>query len=81
MNTLSPNDLTELQLIVENAQREGWINPDAAVAAEYDGPTVRVTATRGRNVVRKCYPRDERWPFRLLRDLAWGAYRKYPANE
>lgn len=75
MNTLSSIDLAGLRLIVENAQREGWISTDVSLAAEYEGASVRVTATRGTNVVRKTYPRDERWSFLLLRDLAWGTYR------
>jgi hypothetical protein len=74
MDALSPADVVGLRLIVEHAQREGWISPDAVLAAEYEGANVRVTATRGKNVVRKTYPRDERWSYRLLRDLAWGTY-------
>lgn len=76
MNVLTTSDLSGLKLIAENAHREGWINRDASLNAEYVGPSVRVTAARGKSVVQKTYPRDERWSFRLLRDLAWGAYRE-----
>ena len=75
MDALTAGDLSDLRLITENAQREGWIASEALLVAAYDGATVRVTATRGKSVVRKSYPRDDRWPFRLLRDLAWGSYR------
>ena len=75
MNTLSSVDRAGLKIIIESAQREGWISTDASLAAEYEGATVRVTATRGMKVVHKTYPRDERWSYLLLRDLAWGTYR------
>ena len=75
MNALTATDLSELRLLAENAHREGWINTEASLAAEYVGATVRVTATRGKNVVQKTYARDERWSYLLLRDLAWGTYR------
>lgn len=75
MSLLTTGELSEFQLIVENAHREGWINMDALLAAEKSGSSVRVTATQGTNVVQKMYPHDPRWTYRLLRDLAWGAYR------
>ena len=75
MNVLTANELSQLRLIVENAHDAGWIQPDASLAAEHVGASVIVTATQGSNVVQKTYPGDARWMFRLLRDLAWGAYR------
>ena len=75
MNVLTADELSQLQLIVENAHQAGWINEEASLAAEHVGPSVIVTATHGSNVVQKTYPGDARWTFRLLRDLAWGAYR------
>ena len=75
MNPLTPDELSQLRLIIENAHREGWINAGAILAAEHTGSSVRVTATQGPNIVEKTYPRDPRWPFQLLRDLAWGAYK------
>ena len=75
MSLLTTRELSEFQLIVENAQREGWINTGAALSAEHSGSSVMVTATQGADVVQKTYPRDARWTYRLLRDLAWGAYR------
>ena len=80
MNLLTAGELTEFQLIVENAQREGWIKPDASLAAENLGPSVKVTATHGSNVVQKTYPHDARWTYQLLRDLAWGAYRTWSSR-
>jgi len=77
MNTLTPDELSQFKLIAENAHREGWIGADAELAAEQAESSVHVTATSGLNVVRKTYHRDERWPFRLLRDLAWGSYRTW----
>jgi hypothetical protein len=71
---LTPGELNEFQLIIENAHREGWIKADASLEAEHDGSSVKVTATQGSNVVQKTYPNDGRWLYRLLRDLAWGAY-------
>ena len=75
MKFLTAGERTEFDLIVENAHREGWVNADASLAAEDLGSSVQVTATQGSNVVQKTYPHDERWTYRLLRDLAWGAYR------
>jgi hypothetical protein len=75
MNLLTARELRELQLIIENAHREGWIDTGASLAAEPSGSSVRVTATQGSDVVQKTYPYDARWTYRLLRDLAWGAYR------
>lgn len=77
MSLLTSGELSEFQLIVENAHREGWINADASLAAEHAGSSVKVTATQGSNVVQKTYPYDARWTYRLLRDLAWGAYRTW----
>ena len=77
MSLLTAGELSEFHLIVENAHREGWINAGASLAAERSGSSVRVTATQGSNVVQKTYPNDGRWTFRLLRDLAWGAYRTW----
>lgn len=77
MALLTAGELTELRLIVENASREGWIRADASLEAEPDGSSVKVTATQGSNVVQKTYPYDERWTYRLLRDLAWGSYRTW----
>jgi hypothetical protein len=79
MNVLTAGELSEFQLIVENAHREGWINVDASLAAERSDASVKVTATQGSNVVQKTYPHDARWTYRLLRDLAWGAYRIWGA--
>jgi hypothetical protein len=75
MTVLTTGELSEFQLIVENAHREGWVNADADLAAENLGSSVKVTARQGSNVVHKTYPHDERWTYRLLRDLAWGAFR------
>lgn len=77
MNVLTADELSQLRLIVENAHREGWINAEASLAAEHQGSSVIVTATQGSNIVQKTYPGDARWTFRLLRDLAWGAYRSW----
>ncbi len=77
MNLLSTGELSEFQLIVENAHREGWISSAASLAAENAGASVKVTATLGSNRVQKTYPHDPRWTFRLLRDLAWGVYRTW----
>jgi hypothetical protein len=74
MSLLTPGELKEFQLIVENAQREGWIKTGASLSAEHSGSSVKVTATQGSSVVQKTYPNDARWTYRLLRDLAWGAY-------
>jgi hypothetical protein len=63
------------RLLAENAHREGWLNTEASLAAEYVGTAVRVTATRGKTVVQKTYTRDDRWSYLLLRDLVWGTYR------
>ena len=75
MTLLTTRELTDFQLIVENAHREGWINTGAFLAAERSGSSVKVTSTQGADVVQKTYPRDARWTYQLLRDLAWGAYR------
>lgn len=75
MSSLTAGELSEFRLIVENAHREGWINVNALLTAEPCGSAVKVTATQGSNVVQKTYPHDPRWTYRLLRDLAWGAYR------
>ena len=75
MNLLTAGELSEFQLIVENALREGWINTGVSLAAEHSGASVKVIATQGSNVVQKTYPHDARWTYRLLRDLAWGAYK------
>lgn len=80
MTSLTAGELSEFRLIVENAQREGWVNVDALLAAEPSGSSVKVTATQGSNVVQKTYPHDPRWTYRLLRDLAWGAYRTWGAG-
>ena len=77
MRVLTAGELSEFRLIVENAHREGWIKADASMEAEHDGSAVKVTATQGSNVVQKTYPHDARWTYRLLRDLAWGAYRTW----
>ncbi|MEJ0038304.1 MAG: hypothetical protein WDO68_19855 [Gammaproteobacteria bacterium] len=80
MNTLTSNERHEFDLVVENAHRQGWIRADAALVAEHVESTVQVTATYGPNVIRMTYPRDARWPFRLLRDLAWGSYKSWSAR-
>lgn len=80
MSLLTAGELSEFQLIVENAHREGWINAAASLAAEHSGSSVKVTASQGSNVVQKTYPHDPRWTFRLLRDLAWGSYRTWATS-
>jgi hypothetical protein len=80
MKRLSAGELSELKLIIENAHREGWVNTEASLAAENAGTSVTVTATQGSNVVRKTYPHDARWTYRLLRDLAWGTYRTWSTS-
>jgi hypothetical protein len=77
MNTLTSAELSELRLIVENAHRAGWIHAGASLSAERAGSSVRVVAKTGSNVVERTYPNDDRWLFRLLRDLAWGTYRSW----
>jgi hypothetical protein len=77
MNTLTSDELSQLRLIVENAHREGWIQAGASLSAEQAGSSVKVVAKNGSNVVERTYPHDDRWPFRLLRDLAWGTYRSW----
>jgi len=77
MNTLTPADQSQLRLIIENAEREGWLNAGASLLAEPAGASVRVTARSGSNVIERLYPHDDRWAFRLLRDLAWGTYRSW----
>lgn len=77
MNTLTSAELSELRLIVENAHRAGWIHADVSLSAERAGSSVKVVARAGSNVVERTYPSDDRWPFRLLRDLAWGTYRSW----
>ncbi len=74
MQRLSAEELGQFQLIVENARREGWLKPDSELVAERVDSSVRVAAIRGSSVVEKTYPRDKRWLFQLLRDLAWGSY-------
>jgi hypothetical protein len=76
MNPLTSDEINQLQLIVQNAHREGWISASSALTAERSGAgdCVVVTATHGPRVVQRAYESDARWPFRLLRDLAWGAY-------
>ena len=77
MSSLTPDEQSQFRLIFENAHREGWIGTNVELVAEHTESSVQVTATSGSNVVQKTYPRDERWPFRLLRDLAWGTYRTW----
>ena len=79
MNVMTADELSQFQLIIENAHREGWINAGAELVAEQSESAVRVTAREGRNHVERTYIRDARWPFRLLRDLAWGVYRSWGA--
>ncbi len=77
MNLLTPDELSQVQLIVENAHREGWIRADAELATDPRESSVRVIVTLGTNIVEKAYTRDDRWPFLLLRDLAWGSFRTW----
>jgi hypothetical protein len=77
MNSLTSDEQSQLRLIVENAHREGWIQAGASLSAEHAGSSVRVVARSGSNVVERTYPHDDRWAFRLLRDLAWGTYRSW----
>jgi hypothetical protein len=74
MEMLSAEELGQFQLIVENARREGWLKPDSELIAERNESSVRVAAIRGSSVVERTYPRDERWQYQLVRDLAWGWY-------
>ena len=39
------------------------------------GNRVEYTASDGSKRVQKTYPSDPRWPFQLLRDLAWGSFK------
>lgn len=78
MQVLSAEELGELQLIIESARREGWLSPGSELVAERVESSVRVAAIRGSSVVEKTYPRDGRWLFQLVRDLAWGSYAATP---
>jgi hypothetical protein len=77
MNLLTDQELTQFHVIVETARRERWVGAPSTLAAHQagEGSSITVTAIEGSKVVEKTYPRDERWPFQLVRDLAWGAFR------
>lgn len=77
MNSLTDQELTHFQLIVESARREHWVDAPSTLAAQQgeEGTSVTVTAIEGSKVLQKTYPRDDRWLFQLARDLAWGAFR------
>jgi hypothetical protein len=77
MNVLTAEEQTQLEVIAQNASREGWIGPSATLVAERStcGSSVTITAHFDATTVQRSYPRDERWPFQLLRDLAWGLFR------
>jgi hypothetical protein len=77
MNLLTDQELTQFQLIVESAQRERWVGAPSTLAAQQagEGSSVTVTVIEGSKVLQRTYPRDERWLFQLVRDLAWGAFR------
>jgi hypothetical protein len=77
MNVLTVDEQSQFKIIATNASREGWISSSAELVAQpsNSGSDVTITATRGSEVVRRTYPRDERWPFQVLRDLAWGSFK------
>jgi hypothetical protein len=76
MKCLTAEEHSQLALIVANAHRERWIDPGCTLAAEHSSQddSIVVTVTQGNRVVQKNYEQGSRWPFQLLRDLAWGDY-------
>jgi hypothetical protein len=79
MNRLTAQELDQFRLIVESARREGWIDAPSELAVEPSeaGIAVRMSANHGSKVVQKTYPTEGgRWAFQLLRDLAWGSFRR-----
>lgn len=73
---LSAAEDNEFHLVVENAKAEGWLGRDDALCAIHQEASVLVQCSRGGRVVRQVqYPRDGRWPYALLRDLAHGVWR------
>lgn len=76
MSLLTPEEKREFEQVLANAKREGWIDSAIVLSAEHfaGGTCILITATLGPRAVKKQYERDGQWPYRLLRDLAWGTY-------
>jgi hypothetical protein len=72
---ITPSEREEFRVIVHQAKLEGWLEKSAQMTVAENGATVVVECTRDGTAKQKSYPHDRRWPYELLRDLAFGAWR------
>jgi hypothetical protein len=72
---LTPSEQEELRVIVHHAKLEGWLDKSDHMTVCESGSSVVVECMRAGCARQKSYPHDRRWPYELLRDLAFGVWR------
>lgn len=72
---MTADEESAFRLIVENAMAEGWLARGDALSATPAGTEMCIQCTRGNEAKEKRYPRDSRWLYEFLRDLAHGLWK------